>query len=207
MAIARAAYALGAVTGLIIRALPDRDRSHIGVASEHRLRQLWVPLSAAIRLSSTEHAAAAVRAAERARLETVAPPISSSPYVGFTPNNVWRLSDRRMVRVEIVADPFPEPPVLVVGDETLRARIASMATRRIRFVHATSARAALDAIEVEPPRRVVCDEANAFGDDGLVAHVERSHPSLVGAIEIACSTNGSEWVQHGTARRLAGGES
>ncbi len=65
------AYALGTVTGIIVRTLPHRDRSHIGVAGEERLRELWIPLSSSLLLTPKEREAAVARAQERTQNEVV----------------------------------------------------------------------------------------------------------------------------------------
>jgi len=213
------AYALGSVTGLVVRALPHRDRSHVGVAGEARLRELWLPMSGPIRLSEAEHAAAVARAEERRRREPAVLPHTASiepaepeplsvPVIGpFEANRVWSLRGERVVVVEVVPDPFRSPAAVVLvvtGDDALAARIERTAPARARVLRAVNVETAMRCIALERPRRIVCGESHALGDGGLVERVEREQPDLLEALEIACAEASAEWVSsYLAARKLA----
>ena len=138
------AHALGIITGLIVRAVPHRDRSYVGVAAEQRLRELWIPMGESLQLTQGERSAAEVRAEQRHRSELAKPrvapdepldprrigvaeppgrrpppqPLSITVLAPFRPGIVWSLSDHRVVAIEVVPDPFrspaPPPSILVV---------------------------------------------------------------------------------------------
>lgn len=59
----------------------------------------------------------------------------------------------------------------------------------------------MEAIALEPPRRIVCGESHAFGDGGLIERVAREHPHLLGAMEVACSEASADWVASYLASR------
>jgi hypothetical protein len=201
-------HALGVVTGLIVRALPHRDRSYIGIAATDRLRELW-SMTAPLSLHPTERAAAVGRAAERERMYAEAPsplrvrvesepaPVSVPVLGPFRAHTVWMMSDKRLVELEVVRDPFREqPPALLVVTESdeLWETITRATPRSVKPTRARSVREALDAVMREKPARIVCAEALALGDDGLLDAVERAEPTLMERFEIVAGEGTADWL-------------
>ncbi len=214
-------YALGSVTGLIVRALPHRDRSYIGVAAEQRLRELWVPLGNRLELTAAERAAAVVRAEERLRAEPIALPqtgpkkpesVEPVPFSipilrHFERGHVWSLSDgSRVTILEVANDPFrspaPPPAILVVtGNDETYERIRKTAPARVKLARAVNVMLAMEAIETAPPARILCDESLALGDGGLLERIEMEKPHLLSALEILCAEGSAAWLANYLAMR------
>ncbi|HSQ61899.1 MAG TPA: hypothetical protein VLM85_01740 [Polyangiaceae bacterium] len=215
-------YALGSVTGLIVRALPHRDRSYIGVAAEQRLRELWLPLGEPLRLTASERAAAIERAEERQQAEPatlpqeapkaarVEPPPFSIPILRhYERGHVWTLSDRSVVVLEVASDPFrsPSPPpviVVVSGNDDTFKRIRKTAPARVKLARAVNVRLAMEAIEGASPVRILCDESLALGDGGLLERIESERPQLLPALEILCPEGSADWLSNYLAKRAPG---
>ena len=198
-------HALGVVTGIMVRALPHRDRSHIGVAATERLREIWVPLGASERRDAQHRAEERERAYRaqptpfpRIRVDVEEPPPVSVPVIEpFQPHTVWRLADGRVAVLEVVADPFREqPPVLLVvtDDDALYGRIARAAPRQLKLERARTAREAVDAISNVTPAHIVCSEAAALAPDGLLEWIEHTRPALVERFEVIADEGTADWL-------------
>ncbi|HEY1960710.1 MAG TPA: hypothetical protein VGH28_34095 [Polyangiaceae bacterium] len=203
------AYALGRVTALIVRALPHRDRAYIGIAATERLRELWLPLGAPLGLTRAQRVVAEARAERReleyaredpaihVRLDPERAPLSVPVMTPFSPRRVWTLSDRTVVVLEVVADPFrtPTAPLLVVtDDDALFARIARTAPKTIPVERARTAAEAIEAIRKNPPLRIVSAERLALEAGGLLDWIETERRDLAARLEVVCHEGTSDWI-------------
>ncbi len=213
------AYTLGVVTGMMVRALPHRDRSYIGIAATVCLRELWIPMGAPLSLSPSERREALVRAEERerkyrdeptplmprVRVDVEPAPVSIPALGPFKVGVVWRMSDGRLVALEVHGDPFRTvpPPLLVVteDDETYR-RLARDAPQGVTLARARTVPEAVEAIGRVTPVRIVCSEDLALGGGpgasvpamGMLDWIEATKPELASRFEIICGEGSADWL-------------
>jgi hypothetical protein len=165
-------YVLAVATCALLRAIPDRDRSHIAVTTSAHFHRAFTD-RAPITLDRTTEARAKERAATR-------------PTAPFTPEELApRMPDFEPVELlwfkaddfsyAPIPDPFrsldPSMPILVRGSRPAR-------DRRLAWQAETVA-AALERLTWAKPKWIACDEDLAIGDTGLLAALERDHPHLL----------------------------
>ena len=172
-------YALGVVTGMMVRALPHRDRSYIGIAATDRLRELW-SMGAPLVLSRAERDAAVERARIReiayakeptplrVRVDVSEPAPLSVPVVGpFRARTVWMMVGDTLMELEVIPDPFrEEPPALLVVTERdeLWERITRAAPTFVKPVRARSVREAMATVRSSTRGDYVpCDSVGGGG--------------------------------------------
>jgi hypothetical protein len=213
------AHTLGVVTALMVRALPHRDRSHVGIAATDRLRELWQPMGMPISLSRAQRRDAVARAEERerkyreeptplmprVRVEVEPAPVSVPALGPFQPGLVWMMSGRRVVVLEVVGDPFrtvPRPLLVITEDDRMYRRLAEHAPRDIMLARARTVPEAIEAIGRATPVCIVCSEALALGvssdvhaaTTGMLSWIEATRPELASCFEIVCSEGTADWV-------------
>jgi hypothetical protein len=167
-------YVLAVATCALLRALPDRDRSHIAVTSSAHFHYAFADL-APITLDQTNEASAKERAASRqALLYTPETIVDKMP--DFEPVELlWFQAGGGDVSFAPIVDPFrsldPSMPIVVRESQPSR-------DRRLAF-HAETVVAALERLTWAKPKWIACDEDLAIGESGLLAALERDHPHLL----------------------------
>jgi hypothetical protein len=164
------AYVLGCVTGALLWAIPDRDRSHVGVSTAARFHGAFAdvpPLS----LDELERAAARTRAKKRAPpVEIVKPTIPRIDQLDV--ELVWFIGPNLEEPLVPIPDPFrsldPSMPIVVTRN---------YATRDRRYAwQAESVGAALERLSWAKPKWIACDEELALGPEGLLDALAAHYP-------------------------------
>jgi hypothetical protein len=191
------AFQLGAVTAVMLRAMPDRDRSDVGVIASKRLRELLLPLSESLGLGPTEREAARERALARERQRAARPSPPAAHVVlpdlaAMRRDVVWRLSSGQVVELEVVADPFRELPteptpsraeIIVASTDSILAARLEQRLGRARITRCESVDEIVSTLERHGSiRAIVCSEELAVGVGGAVARL--SDPARTRALRV-----------------------
>lgn len=190
------AYQLAVVTCALVRALPDVDRSHVGVVCTDRMRGVLLPRSRPVELSTDELASAAQRAKERAAALPASLPMRHiqlcvDPFRG----DGEPLRFRGNV-LEVVADPFRSPApraplvVIVAHDAAFQAVAARISTRAYR-IDWRDAAIDLDALE-KNPHRIFVDERLA---PEVLRWMKDARPLDLARTFIVCDEGGRDWLE------------
>jgi len=187
-------YVLAVATCALLRALPDRDRSHIAVTSAAHFHYVFADL-APLTLDHVNEAKAVERAASRAPV--LVTPESLAPRMpDFEPVELLWFQGVDVVPFQPIPDPFrsldPSMPILV--------RSSQRARERRHAWHAETVVAALERLSWAKPKWIACDEELAIGESGLLAALERDHPHLMERTMVIATEASADFLSRLMAR-------
>jgi hypothetical protein len=188
-------YVLAVVTCALIRAIPDRNRFHVGVSTATRFHQVFDVAPLALDDISQHHA--------RARAEKRPPPPKVDVEAIIAARDLelelmWLFDSNTLYPIEVVPDPFrsldPSMPIVVTR--------AVASRERRRAWQAETVSAALERLVWAKPRWIACDEDLAIGDDGLLEALGNKHPEMLERTMVIASEHSADWMRKLIARRF-----
>jgi len=184
------AYDLAVVTSALIRAIPDSDRSHIGVIWTDRMREVVFPRARRLVLDAAE----AARAADRARARPRAPRpvhVYLDPFRETSGVLIFHGDSLRSMRDPFRSPALPPPLVVVLArDEVFRmvARLIAMESFRLEW------RTSLHELDLagHDPYRIYVDEELA---PEALAWLAKHRAADLERTFIVCDEHGRDWVE------------
>ncbi len=188
------AYVLAAVTCALIRAIPDRDRFHVGVSTASRFHSAFdLP---PLRLETRDQDLARERATRRGpAIEAPLPKLPNEDEL--TLELIWMIGSDRIYPLEIVVDPFreldPSRPVLITGALPPKDRRHAWQTDTVG--------AAIERLGWADPKWIACDEDLALGDNGLLEALAAKYPAMLERTMVVATEVSADWMRKLVARR------
>ena len=191
------AYVLAKVTCALIRAIPDRDRFHVGVSTAPRFHSAFdLP---PLQLDTRNQELARRRATKREPSSDVRiPKLPDADEMSL--ELIWMIGNDRVYPLEIVIDPFrsldPAMPIVVTR--------AYLARDRRHAWQAETVAAALERLRWAKPRWIACDEDLALGEGGLLYVLRDAHPEMLERTMVVATEVSADWMRKLVARQYEG---